>query len=119
MTKRNNVVPLSEVIRLYLDEKWPAQRIADRYGLNYQTILRWLDDAGVSRRTCGNHSTAILDRDILTRLYVKEQRTIEEIAKGLGCSLGLVVKCMRKFGIQPRSKGYYQQQLSARRRLGK
>jgi transposase-like protein len=119
MTKRDNVVPMSEVIRLYLDEKWSSQRIADRYGLNYQTILRWLRDAGTSRRKRGVHSRASLDSRTLVRLYVKEERTMTEIAKDLDCSPGFVVKCMKKFGIQPRSKGYYQQQLSAKRRLGK
>jgi hypothetical protein len=77
-------VSLDEVIRLYREESWTAERIAKRHGISStSTIFTWLREAGVERRIAARqHFNA--DSTHIKDLYHRQQLTLKEIGEEFG-----------------------------------
>lgn len=94
---------------LYVQEGLSYAGIAGRYGVTEQTVLRWLRAAGVPARTRseaasnrqGNRKPSV---ESLRNMYEVERLSYPKIAERQGVTVRAVLKWMREYGIEPRSK---------------
>lgn len=96
----------AEIVRLYKKKNWSAQQIADKYGVHYTTILRWLETVGVSRRQAHQRPPKV-DPALLSRLYHKKKYTLEDIAEKFGVSALTVWHWFERFEIPRRPRGHW------------
>lgn len=93
----------NDLRRLYVDEGWTAQRIADLAGVRKITALRWLRAAGVERRPAG---IGLVARGIepptaeeLRRMIHEEHLGYDGVAERYGVDRTAVPYWLRKHGI--------------------
>jgi transposase len=95
--------PEDELRRLYLDEETSMGQIAVQYGVTTSTIRRWLVLAEIplrsSRRPQLSRKLEPLDREVLERMYVRQQRSATDIATALGVGLGRVKASLEHYEI--------------------
>jgi transposase-like protein len=82
--------PKDELRRLYLDEKVSVRRLCVRYGVAKDTVRRWLVVYEIPLRSQQQASKVRisrkappLDKALLERMYVRQGRTMTEIARAL------------------------------------
>jgi transposase-like protein len=98
-------VSLEEIIKLYRDQGWTAERIARKVNVWPQTVLRWLRDASVVRRPSGRRSVRV-DPKTLEELYYQRRYTLKDIANKYKTSDTTVLAWFRRFGIPRRPRGH-------------
>lgn len=93
-TKLNESV-LNEIKRLYIEEKIGSTTIANKLGLNEKTVVRQLQNMGVTIR--GNYK---VDTDLVVKMYTTEHLPIHIIATKLKSSESKVSKILKSNGIE-------------------
>jgi len=92
--------------RLYLKEGKSTYTIARMLGCSHSVIQYRCKKYGIKLRPSQKGKLKGLNREMLKRLYVKEQRSIHVIAKMLHCSTSSILYRCKKYGItlRPRMK---------------
>ncbi|MDL0127054.1 HNH endonuclease [Halobacterium salinarum] len=82
-----------------------AAEIGDELGCHENTVLKWLREHEIERRTGPkfNHEAPWRDEDTLRELYVEREMTMEEISDELGVSIDGVHRWLTKYDIPTRS----------------
>lgn len=97
--------------RLYVDQGLSAKKISKKLGCSKPTILRWLDNHGIKKRTeeeivkdVYDHNRLLWrDKGWMTEKYVNELLSTKAIARLAGCSPRTIVVWLEKHGIPTRS----------------
>ena len=96
----------------YLDEKLSTVKIAKLVKVSPSVIESRLTRAGIKLRTCSEAASIrrrkskypqLNDISFLRQKYEVEKLSTNEIAKEVGCSAPVLLKTLKKFGIQIRS----------------
>lgn len=99
-------LPMDEISRLYVTERWNSYRIAEKYGCSQPTVLVRLKEAGVSLRQAGNHAgrkrAHHLPSDELVNLYTVEKWSSKRLAANFGCSSPVILDRLREAGVKLR-----------------
>ncbi len=113
--RRRQLVPpaAAELRRMYDQERMSATTIAGRLGVSGQTALRWLTDAGIplrssplkGRRRGEQTPVARPHATDISRMYVEQGRSLEDVAAELGATVHLVRTWMDEDGIPRRPAG--------------
>lgn len=96
----------ADLRRMYIDEKTPAKVIAKISGDNPKIIREALEFYGIPIRTQSEVSNLYpvrypkLTRENLLKLYIEEDRTVQQVADICGCSKPTVAVKLRGFGIR-------------------
>ncbi len=91
-----------EVVRLYREGR-TIRAIATELGMHHREVWRQLEAAGMPRRARGT-SGVVLSRSALERLYIREQRSVAEVARRFEVSTGAVVRNLRRYGLPRRDR---------------
>lgn len=96
-------VPQHEDLRkFYWQDQKSSRQIAKIYGVDHDTVLKWLKAYNIPRRHYRERKTNFSKAD-LTNLYCDLKLTQKEIGKRYGVSQSIVGRWMVKWGIQRRS----------------
>ena len=90
--------------QLYLKEGKSTYTIAKMLGCSHSIIQYKCKKYGIRLRPSQKGKLKGLSREILNRLYVKEQRSIHVIAKMLNCSPSSILYRCKKYGIKLRPR---------------
>jgi len=99
--------------KLYWEEKKSLKEIAEILGVSDCTVLRWMREYNIPRRTRGESKRIFYERerrkrgvskDVLERLYWDEGKSAEEIGRIFGVRGSVVQEWMKKYGIPLRSR---------------
>jgi IS30 family transposase len=95
-------LPLTEIERLYVDEKMTLREIAARTGVSHQDIHHHLKALGVERRNRKTRRRTYprFDRETMYDLYVTQGLSMEEIGRRLGLSSITIKKELDAHGIK-------------------
>lgn len=101
--------PKDELRRLYLDEQMSMGRMAVHFGVGTDTARRWLEAAEIPLRTRRqaafnrgpreSRKLPPLERELLERMYVRQQRSASDVASALGVGLRRVTESLEHHGI--------------------
>jgi DNA-binding transcriptional regulator LsrR (DeoR family) len=94
----------TELRRCYLDEGLTTAQLAARYGVSATTAKRWLDKAGIPRRSARRSSRAP-GAEELRRLYQDEGLSTTQIAQRYGVAQTTAHGWLRAAGIPLRPAG--------------
>jgi DNA-binding Lrp family transcriptional regulator len=83
-----------ELINL-LDKKISVRAMAKEVGCSHTTLIKRVKEHGLS-----NYGREYRDKDILSKLYLKENKTISEIASIYGASQITISKYIKKFELK-------------------
>jgi transposase len=89
--------------RLYVTEKKSTHTIAKMFGCSASAVNYRCRRYGIKLRPNGG-GFEWLDKEVLKRLYVKEGKSVNKIAKMLSCSYGTVFKRCEEYRIPLRGK---------------
>jgi 5-methylcytosine-specific restriction endonuclease McrA len=103
-------IDAEELRRLYVDEKWPGYKLADRYGCSEPTIFVRLRELGVrirhhneTKRGRPSPHRAVLDELEVERLYHSGPCvSISEVARSFGVSSGVIRRILTERGVRIR-----------------
>lgn len=87
----------------YVDKLRTLQSIADEVGCNKATVGRALKRLGIKRRKRTSKHALLNDKEWLLNAYVNDRRTIADIAREVGCTVGPVRDSLLALGIKTRS----------------
>jgi len=95
----------------YLGERKSAREIAKIVGVDSNSVLQWLKDANIKRRTLSDAQFAIYDKEIerpsdeqLRKWYIDERKGTREIGELVGVTYQTVQGWLREAGV-PRRYG--------------
>lgn len=108
-------IPTGEVIRLYRDENWTAERIAEKYGIAYRTVFNWLEEAGVRRRPAARQSFKADPKEIKD-LYTRKKMSTEEIGQQFGVDQMTILRFLKRHDVALRPRGRYSRQAKTKRK---
>ncbi len=89
----------SVFIRLYVKEGKTTREIAKTLGCSFETVRVRCKEFGIPLRKPGNKILNINEL-ALGRLYLREDKSMPEIAKILDCSLSTIYKWVNRFGVK-------------------
>jgi hypothetical protein len=101
--------PEDDLRRIYLVEMTSVRRMAKQYGVSDSTVTRWLTAIGVPLRTLKEAAAVAvrpdkklppLDRELMERMYLRQNRSATSIAAALGVGVGRVTDSLRHHGIE-------------------
>ena len=87
--------------RLYLNENKSCRAIAKITGCSYSSVVRRCRKYGIILRT-SRHEKIKIDRAVLRKLYVKERKTVDEIAAILSCNPTTILRRLNEHKIPVR-----------------
>jgi transposase len=90
--------------RMYLKEKRSIREIAQMSGWSPSLVRYKCIKYGIKLRVNTWNRKVNLKKSVLMRLYVKENKSVKEVAEILSCSLSTVVKRCNEHGIPLRSQ---------------
>lgn len=91
-----------ELKKLYLEEEMSSNEIADESGCSKRTILKRLRKYNIPRRKPGPKRRDDLTKELLERLYIKEELSTREIADKLDTGRSTVYSKLKKYNIPTR-----------------
>lgn len=99
-------LPIEELKHLFIDELWPAKRIAEKYNVSTHTILRNLHENGIYRTDELNGKAGQLrsfekddySKEDLYQYYVIEKHSMKEAAEYFGVSVTAIFRRVRAYG---------------------
>jgi transposase len=94
------VIPKEELFKLYVEQKKSANEIAKIYNVAHTTILDKLEKYGIEKRKDKKLKDIPNLKEELKRLYIKEGKTMEEIASIFNVSKEAIFKWLKKFKIE-------------------
>jgi transposase-like protein len=86
-----------KIIREYLEKKISYYGLEIKYGVNRNTIATWVKLNGFETKYFKN----IPEQEVV-KLYSKDKKSVEYIAKKFGCSISPVKRVLQKFSIDIR-----------------
>jgi len=91
----------------YVNKEKTTGEIAELCGCSGSTIRKWMKKHGIESRSGGIQvdDASYRDEGWLREQYVTQQKTTAGIADECGCSQAVIVKWLRKHGIESRSRG--------------
>lgn len=92
-----------ELCELYEKNKMSVARIAEKYNISYNVVLRKLKKCGVEFRQNRNFSE-LLTEEKLRDLYIKKKMSSKQIAKEFNIGHTTVLNYLRKYNIDRRNK---------------
>jgi len=98
-TKRVKGLKKSLLQRLYVKEGKSTYEIGIILGCSYETVRVRCKNYGIPLRPTGSKGVDI-DKSTLRRLYVKEGKSMPEIAKIYGCAVSTISCKAEKYGIK-------------------
>ena len=87
----------------YVDKLRTLQSIADEVGCNKATVGRALKRLGLKRRKRTSRYKLINDKEWLRVEYLDNKRSIADLSREIGCTVGPVRDALRAMGIQTRN----------------
>ena len=84
--------------KLYVKEGKTVREIAKILGCSREVVRERCKKFGIPLRNPGTEISKI-DEATLRRLYVKEKKGVNEIARIIGCSASTILKRVRQFGL--------------------
>ena len=84
--------------KLYVKEGKTMREIAKIQGCSFEPVRKRCKQFGIPLRNPGSKKVKI-DESTLRRLYVKEGKSIPEIAKAFNCGVSTVSKKVKQFGL--------------------
>ncbi len=108
------VLPLEEVVRLYVAERQPSDLIAEKFGCDTSTVIRFLRRNGVrirhhndTKRGRRPRNIKNFDQAMVVREYRLDGASITSVADSLGCSKQVVSRILKEAGepAKPRQIG--------------
>ena len=85
-----------KILAEYFETKISMNRLALKNKVNRNTIRKWLSKKGLRNHY---HKASILDDDEITRLYVKDRKSCEEIAHIFNVSVRPIKTILKKKGV--------------------
>jgi len=95
------VYDIKEILHLYVDLGWTAERIAERFGCKTKLIFRHIFKAGVTRRDL----RPALDPEKIRALYVEERYTVNKMAELFQVGTKTIKKIFEAEGIEKPGRG--------------
>lgn len=92
---------VNEILRLYGEEGWPADRIAERFGTTTRVIYHHVFNAGLTRRSLRPR----LDPKKIRKLYVDQEMSGTKIAEMFQVGYKTLAKFLDAEGIERRPRG--------------
>ena len=100
---KGKIVPTTEQLyEMYIDNADTLTTIGDRYGFSAGTVSRWMDKAGIKRRTLSEshmYGKYRPNKDELHRLYVEEFVSITKLGEMFGYCTGTIYRWLVADGI--------------------
>jgi len=90
--------------RLYLEEKRSTYDIAQMSGCSPAKVRYRCIQYGIKLRPKTGHRKINIKKSVLKSLYVKENKSIKEVAEILSCSRATVIKRCKEYAIPLRSQ---------------
>ncbi len=97
--KRTEGLSKALLQKLYVKEGKTLREIAKIQGCSFEPVRKRCKQFGIPLRKPGSKILGINEL-ALGRLYIKEDKSIPEIAKILDCSVGLIYKRVKQFGLK-------------------
>jgi transposase len=91
--------------KLYVKEGKTIREIAKILDCSFETVRIKCKQLGIPLRNPGNEKVEI-DEATLKRLYLKEGKNRDEIAKIFGCSSSAIFQWVKRFGLNNKPKPY-------------
>jgi len=91
------------LVRLYLKEKRSTHDIAQMSGCSQTKVRYRCIKYGIKLRPNTWHRKTNIEKSVLKRLYVKENKSLKEVAEILSCSRATVIKRCKEYDIPVRS----------------
>lgn len=94
----------------YIDNKRSSTYMAEECGVSPPTILDWLERYGIPRRSqkeSHKPDKEYTDRDWLEREYIDNKRSMRDIGEECDVSAAVILKWLRRFGIETRRENDY------------
>lgn len=88
-----------DLIHLYLVEYETTRKIAKRYQVSPSTIINWLKDFDIPRRSSHDKKSSP-PKSVLVNLYQNQHKTIKEIASDFSCSKRVVSRWLTEHDIE-------------------
>lgn len=88
------------LVRRYLKDRWPLQKIADEIGVSREAVRKARDRFGIPRRRAG--LAGRITKEELTELYVDEGLSVRQIASELNSSPSTVSRLLAEHDIRRR-----------------
>jgi DNA-binding CsgD family transcriptional regulator len=91
------LIPKEEIVRLYVEELWQVQEIAEIAGCDYSTVSYHLKNEGVEKRL-DNHYKLNISKEKLVDLY-EQELPYQEIAEIAGCTASNISNHLVNMGL--------------------
>ena len=89
--------------KLYVKEGRTIREVAKILDCSRETVRRSCKEFGVPLRRPGNRKLEEINKTALRKLYVKEGKTVTDIAKIFDCSVGVISHRVKEFGLKKRT----------------
>ncbi len=100
--KRTEGLSKALLQKLYVKEGKTIREIAKIQGCSFEPVRKRCKQFGIPLRKPGSKKVK-LDESTLRRLYVKEGKSMAEIAKAFNCVVSTVSKKVKQFGLKKRA----------------
>lgn len=98
--KRIKGLTKSVLQKLYVKEGKTVREIAKIIGCSREPVRLKCKEFGLPLRRPGNRELEEINRSVLHRLYVKERKTVTEIAELFGCVVSTISQRIKRFGLK-------------------
>lgn len=90
---------------MYVEQEMSTMEIGEELGCHSSTVRDWLHRHDIDVRDFGGGGGPWQSKELLKRLYVKQEKSITEIGEELGCTHQTVSRWLAKHGIETRGSG--------------
>jgi len=94
------IIPKEKLVELYINKKMSATQIAKQLGVCHSTILEKLRKYGIEVRNDKKLKDIPNLKEKLVELYIKQNKTMAEIAKDFGVTKEAILRWIKKFGLK-------------------
>ena len=107
-----NEFPREVLIKLLLDDKYTYRELQELYTYNerlWSKLAKEYDipkQNNVIRKNCNNYHSVDINNELLIKLYVEDELSMNEIGRIFGCSKVPIKKQLIKNGIEIRPNNY-------------
>ena len=99
-TKRVKGLTKSRLQKLYVKEGKSIREIAEIVGCSREVVRVRCKKFGIPLRRPGNRKLEEINKTALRKLYVKEGKTVTDIAKVFNCTVSTISQMVKQFGLK-------------------